>query len=69
MQWKNYSLGKTTHERFSKRAASTLNPTIAVEDEVIEEDSSEKLLSDRRKQKRTCCMNCKSMMYTKERPT
>ena len=67
VQWKNYSLGKTTHERFSKRAASI--KAIAQEEDITEEGQSEKLLGAQKKQKRKCCTNCKSMMYTKERPT
>ena len=77
VQYKNYSLGKTTHERFSKRAAlaqKAIESVAVAADEVDEEETSEKLLSkddDRKlnKKKRGCCTNFKGMMYTKERPT
>ena len=81
VQYKNYFLGKTTHERFSKRAALTqskLDNTDFTSEEKplhkIEPDDTkvEKLLEKEhsaKKQKRGCCFNCKRMMYQKERPT
>lgn len=79
MQVKNYSFGMTTHERFSKKASLAKK---VVEEEVtvanpgdIENEATAELLQkiDAKKlkgaQKRTCCQNCKLMMYTKELPT
>jgi hypothetical protein len=85
VQYKNYSLGKTTHERFSKRAASALSkadqapeeaakPSSVQEAADIENDATTELLKaqkrlETKRQKRGCCTNFKMMMYTKERPT
>ena len=70
----------TTHERFSKKAS--LAKKVAEEEEMavanpgdIENEATVELIQkiDAKKlkgtQKRTCCQNCKLMMYTKELPT
>lgn len=70
---KNYSKGKTTHERFSKRAAQALaqeeEPTNIVGEDIENDATAELLKKVQNKKQRTCCQNFKSMMYTKERPT
>ena len=73
---KNYCSGKTTNERFTKKARSS---SIASDDESIESDlefdnnnEDEKLIkkdASRRRKKKGCCGNCYIMWCNKEIPT
>ena len=83
VHYKNYSLGKTTHERFSKRAVqipadrlrdSDLHVNNMVGDSNtgdIENEATAELIKkvNGGSKKKGCCNNWKRMMYQKEMPT
>ena len=71
---KNYCAGKTTNERFAKKArSSSIASETESNDSYLEENSAgEKLIQkdgNRRRTKKGCCGNCYTMWCNKKIPT
>ena len=77
MQYKNFSLGKTTNERFAKKTANRNAELVQEEDDqadlneleslnrslVADNEVAKKKKSTKADKKRNCCQNWKYMMY------